>query len=76
MEGTGVLPNGTYSAVAPMHANGLPRSADLAEVTDVDAVMSEADIAQAAGADGAAPTSAPDHESAGLETSNAQRCLS
>ena len=66
MEGTGVLPNGTYTAVAPMHANGIPRSADPAEVTAVDTVMSEAAVAEAAGVDGAASTSAPDHASTGL----------
>lgn len=71
MEGTGVLPNGTYTAVAPMHANGIPQSAGLADVAAVDTIMSEATIAQAATVNGAAPTSAPDHESAGLQKVNA-----
>ena len=66
MEGTGVLPNGTYTAVAPMHANGIPRAADPAEVNVVDTVMSEAAVAEAAGVDGATSTSAPDHGASGL----------
>ena len=76
MERTGVLPNGTYTAVAPMHANGIPQLAKSAEVAAVDAVISEAAIAQAAGIDGAASTSAPDHESAGLQdTKHNDACL-
>ena len=66
MEGTGVLPNGTYTAVAPMHANGIPRAADPAEVNAVDTIMSEAAVAEAAGVDGATSTSAPDHGAPGL----------
>ena len=61
-----MLPNGTYTAVAPMHANDIPRAADPAEVSAVDTIMSEAAVAEAAGVDGATSTTAPDHGASGM----------